>query len=176
MELSVVSSVIQALAFVFAVAFGVLQVRQIRAQRRRDAAIALMQSLLTRDMLEALLVLDSIPEGLSKHELEQRLGDRFINLQVLLGTWESLGILVFRGETTLDIVDDFYSGSIVHSWRKLRTLVEGVRVDTGRDTRWEWFQWLAERMLERESASPPVPAYVQYRDWREPDRRKSRAV
>ena len=172
MDLSVVSSIIQALAFVFAVVFGVLQVRQIRTQRRREARVSLMQSLLTRDMLEALLVLDSIPEGLSKHELEQRLGERFINLQVLLGTWESLGILVFRGEATLDIVDDFYSGSIVHSWRKLQTLVESVRADTGRETRWEWFQWLAERMLEREAASPPVPAYVQYRHWHESDRPK----
>lgn len=170
MDLSALSNVAQALAVIFAVVFGVIQVRQIRGQRRREAALALMQSLQTRDMLEALLVLDSLPEGLSRYELEERLGDRFISVQALLGTWESLGILVFRGETTLDLVDDFYSGTIVHSWRKLRRLVEDVRAETGRDTRWEWFQWLSERMIERETARPPIPAHVEYRGWREPRR------
>jgi len=38
--------------------------------------------------------------------------------------------------------------------------------ETGRETVGEWFQWLAERFAEREGAAPPVPANVQYRDWR----------
>jgi len=36
-----------------------------------------------------------------------------------------------------------------------------------RETGGEWFHWLAERMLEREKASPPVPAYIAHRNWRE---------
>jgi hypothetical protein len=32
----------------------------------------------------------------------------------------------------------------------------------------EWFQWLAERMLERETASQPVPAYIAHRHWKSP--------
>ena len=168
MDLNALSNVAQALAVIFAVVFGVIQVSQIRSQRRREAAIALMQSLQTREMLEALLVLDSLPANLSKRELEDRLGERFIYVQTLLGTWESLGILVFRGEATLDLVDDFFSGNIVQSWQKLQTLVEDVRRETERDTRWEWFQWLAERMIAREASAPPVPAHVRYRGWREP--------
>ncbi len=167
MDLSALSNIAEAMAVIFAVVFGVIQVHQIRGQRRRESALALMNSLQTRGMLEALLVLDSLPEGLSKRELEERLGDRFISLQALLGTWESLGILVFRGETSLDLVDDFYSGSIVHSWKKLHRLVEDVRSETGRDTRWEWFQWLSERMIEREAPKLPIPAYVEHRDWRD---------
>ena len=57
------------------------------------------------------------------------------------------------------------AGPIVHSWRKLRPLVEDLRRQTGRATRWEWFQWLAERMMERETARPPVPAHVEHRAW-----------
>jgi hypothetical protein len=30
----------------------------------------------------------------------------------------------------------------------------------------EWFQWLAERFLDREQAAPPVPAHIAYRHWR----------
>lgn len=170
MDLSALSNVAEALAVIFAVAFGVIQVRQIRAQRSREAALTLMHSLQTQEMLEALLLLDSLPEGLSQAELRERLGDEFMAIQAVLGTWESLGILVFRGVASLDLVDDFYSGNIVQSWTKLRRLVEDVRRETGRDTRWEWFQWLSERMIERESKRQPIPAYLEHREWRSPSR------
>ena len=159
--------VAQAIAVIFAVVFGVYQVSQMRRQRRRDESFALMNSLQTREMVRGLVVLDSLPEGLDSTELQARLGERFIDLQILLGTWESLGILVFHGEVGLDLVDDFYSGSIVHSWLKLKRYVEELRERTARETRWEWFQWLAEQMIGRESRSKPVPAHVQYRNWKQ---------
>ena len=166
MDLSVIANLAQALAVVFAVIFGFVQVSQLKAQRRRESMFTLVQSLQTREMLQALLVLDSIPEGLSKSVLQRRLGNKFIDIQLLLGTWESLGILVYYNEVTLAIVDEFYSGSIVHSWRKLQQLVHDVRKETARDTRWEWFQWLSERMIEREDGSPPIPAYLAHKKWK----------
>lgn len=63
------------------------------------------------------------------------------------------------------MVDDFYSGALQESWRKRQRYVEELREATARPTRWERFQWLAERMPERESDGPPVPAYVQHRKW-----------
>lgn len=81
-------------------------------------------------------------------------------------TWESIGILVFHNELTLDVVDDFFSGPIVVSWRKLAPCVEEIRAELHRDTVFEWFQWLAERFIEREKSSAPVPAHVAHRDWR----------
>jgi hypothetical protein len=165
MDIATASSVVQAVAVVIAVAFGAVQVRQFRLQQRSAGAFALMRSLQTRDVLVALLLLDGLPPGLSKAEIERRLGTELTTLQALLGTWEALGILVFRREVDLELVDDFYSGSIVHSWKKLGRLVEELRVETGRETRWEWFQWLAERMLERESATPAVPAHRAHAGW-----------
>jgi hypothetical protein len=165
MTISTLANIAQALAVVVALVFGVVQVRNARERRRGEAMFSLVHSLQTRDMLAALLTLDEIPPGLSKGELGARLGERFIDLQVLLGTWESLGIMVFHGEVDLSIVDDFYSGSIIHSWMKLKTMVEEVRAESSRDTRWEWFQWLAEQMLAREFLTPPEPAYRAHREW-----------
>ena len=159
MNLSEIANVAAAAAVVFGVIFGVAQLRHHRGQRRRDSSFALMRSLQTRDMLRALTVLDSLPDHLGKAELEKRLGDGVLDLHVLLGTWESLGILVYHDEVTLDRVDDFFSGPIVQSWSKLDKLVEDIRTQTQRDTRWEYFQWLAQRMLEREAEHPPVPVY-----------------
>ena len=91
-----------------------------------------------------------------------------VDLTALLATWESLGILVFNHEIPLQMVDDFYSGTLAQSWRKLQRYVEELREATARPTRWEWFQWLAERMQEGESDTPPIPAYVQHRKWKRP--------
>jgi hypothetical protein len=84
------------------------------------------------DLLRALLTVDEIPAGLSWAELQSRLGERFLDLQLWLGTCESLGIMVSHGEVDLALVDDFFSGTIVHSWARLRRLVDDVRAETAR--------------------------------------------
>ena len=80
-------------------------------------------------------------------------------------TWESLGILVYRGEVDLDLVDEFFSGPIKVSWRKLQGHVLGEREMLGRETIEEWFQWLTERLAERESERPRVPAHIAHKYW-----------
>ncbi len=70
-----------------------------------------------------------------------------------------------------DVVDDFFSGPILLSWKKLQVWAEQWRRELKRETGSEWFHWLAERMMERERLEPPVPAYIAHRTWREPRRR-----
>jgi hypothetical protein len=41
-----------------------------------------------------------------------------------------------------------------------------MRREQHRDTLFEWYQWLAERMMEREKSTPPLPANIAYRDWK----------
>jgi hypothetical protein len=60
-----------------------------------------------------------------------------------------------------------FSGPILISWRKLSRYVSEQRAMLDRETAFEWFQWLAERMMEREKLAPPVPAYITHRTWRE---------
>ena len=40
----------------------------------------------------------------------------------LTATWESIGVLVFHHEITLEVLDDFFSRPIVPSWNKLRPI------------------------------------------------------
>jgi hypothetical protein len=54
---------------------------------------------------------------------------------------------------------------VVDNGLRLHALGE-FRAQIGRDTFMEWFQWLAERMLEREQAEEPVPAYLAHRGWK----------
>jgi hypothetical protein len=49
-------------------------------------------------------------------------------------TWQSIGVLVFRGEVSIDLVDDLFSGPIVASWRKLQCDFFEERREKGRET------------------------------------------
>jgi hypothetical protein len=108
-----------------------------------------------------------LPEGLSKKELEDLLGDKLVDLLVMFGTFENLGILVFRREVEIQLVEDFFSGVIMLSGRKLNRYLVEVRAAGNRQTYYEWFQWLYEQLEKRERHAPPVPAYLAHRDWKE---------
>ena len=176
MSIEVALQAIEAAAVVTGVGFAMMQLRQYRRDRRRSAAVELLHSFQTPAFAEALNIVYNLPDGLSREELERRLQGRFHLVYALMTTWESLGILVYMGELDLALVEDFFSGPILISWRKLQGHVQDERAALGRDTVEEWFQWLAERMRARESVTAAVPAYVEHRDWRPPPVRRRQSA
>jgi hypothetical protein len=165
-DIATLANVTQAVAVVVGVIFGIVQLRQLTAQRRRESAFALMQSSQSPQVLRAVLIIEHLPDTAGKAEIDALPKSDQADVIALLSTWEGLGILVFNHEIPLQMVDDFYSGTVAQSWRKLQRYIEELRKVSSRPTDWEWFQWLAERMQEEELASPPVPAHVQHRNWK----------
>ena len=153
------------LAVIGGLAYAVIQVRQFREVRRREIALELLRSFQTPEFVKGLVTLYRMPDGLTKREIEVFCGDDMHLVYALMTTWESLGILVYRDELSLDLVDDFFSGPITISWRKLHTYVMGERAELGRETIEEWFEWLNDRLKEREKTAPPIPAHVAHRSW-----------
>lgn len=156
---------IQAAAVVLGVAFAVYETRRYHRQRNREAAMELLHAFQTPDFAKALVLAYRLPDGLSKAEIEAQLGEDLYLVYAMTATWESIGVLIHRGEVDIDLVDDFFSGPIVVSWSKLQRYFFEERAETGRETIGEWFQWLAEQFAKREANASPVPAHVQYRDW-----------
>jgi hypothetical protein len=152
--------------FVAGAAFGAVQLRHARLAREREVALEILRLLQTPDFARALRLMYELEPGLSRAEVEKRLGDEMHYVYSMMISWESLGVLVYRRQIDLQLVDDFVSGSLLLSWRKLERYVKEERAARGRDTLLEWFQWLAERMIERESESPVVPAYEAHARWR----------
>jgi len=146
--------------------FGGVQLRQLYKQRERESAIQLLHSFQTPEFMEATDVVFNLPEGLSKAEIDERLGARIRCVLLMFGTFEALGILVARREIRLELVDDFFSGPIVMCWKKFRRYIEDVRAISQRDTYAEFVQWIAEQFEKRESLTPAVPAYVALRGWK----------
>jgi len=164
---------IEAASVIVAVVFAMIQVRQHQRWQARESALELLHSFQTPEFARALNLVYGMPDGLGKKEVEERLGDDLHLVYAMTTTWESIGALVHRGEISLDLVDDFFSGPVTISWRRLSGYFEEERAEQQRETIGEWFQWLAERLRDLESTEPPVPAHIAYRDWRPKLGRKS---
>lgn len=165
MDLAFILNIISTLAVVIALAFGLIQLRHYHLSRKRDSALHLLSSYQTVDFLQGIWTILALPDGLSKKDIEERVGDDIKAIYLVMSTWESIGILAFHGEVTMDMVDDAYRGTLTLSWQKLAGYVSVMREEFQRETIFEWFQWLAERMGERERSRPPIPAHIAHKDW-----------
>ena len=166
MPFTTILSIISTSAIVAAGVFAGVQLRLYNKQRARESALQLVHSFRTPEFLSAVNIVFDLPGGLSKRELEDRLGDKLVHVLVILGTFESLGILVFRREIDIQLVEDFFSGVIILSGKKLGRYLDEVREASNRQTYYEWFQWLYQQLERREMKTPPVPSYVAFSDWK----------
>lgn len=155
------------IAVLIGLIFAAIELRQFRIARKRENMFALFKAYVSPEFLEAMNKVIEMPEGLSRQEAIDFFEGKDHLLYSLIITFESLGILVHKKELDLGLVEDFFSGPVLISWRKLeRYSVEG-RKEHNRDTMEEWFQWLAERMSEREKMRSPIPAYIEFKDWKD---------
>lgn len=151
---------------IIGVIFGVQNIRQFQASRKRESAIMMLNSFQTSEFVKGLMLILNFPGQMSKAAVDSLSPDQFQAILIVIGTWERLGVLVFRREISLELVDDAFSGPVVQSWQKLSLYIEEFRAQLQRDTAMEWFQWLAEQMQQREADSSPLPAYVAHRNWK----------
>ncbi len=166
MELTLLFQIISTTAVLLGIIFGILNLRNFQAARKREAALLLLNSFQTNDFIRGLLLVFELPNGITKAAVDKLSKEDFLALYMVIGTWERLGILVFRREIPLDLVDDAYSGPIVQSWETLETYIKEFRAHLKRETAFEWFQWLAETMMRRETKTSPLPAYQAHKDWK----------
>lgn len=164
--MSVVLDLISTITLIAGVVFGMVQVRNYRSARRRESALELLRTLQTREFAAGIDLVIGMPDDLNSDLLKTYLTGKMDLVYVVLTTFENIGILVYRREVELDLVDDYLSGFIVITWRKIRPLVLAVRREQARDTFAEWVEWLHDRLAEREKEAPPVPAYIAHRSWK----------
>src|SRR5438270_9484582 len=121
MDISTLANLINAIAVTAGVMFAAAQIRQYRQRRQRDSMLELVRSFQSPAFTSALRRVLSLPDGADARKIREVLGPDGEDAVYLVSlTWESLGVLVFRREITLDLVDDFFSGPILLSWQKLK--------------------------------------------------------
>ena len=166
MTLSEIFDIIKTISVVVGIIYGLIQLRQYQSDRKREAALLVLNSFQSPNFMRGLIKVVQIPDDLDKDGVVKHLGPDLEAVMVVLMTFERIGVLVYRRELTLDIVDDALSGPLIISWKKLAKTVRELRMDQKRETSFEWYQWLAEVMISREEKSPPVPAHIAHAGWK----------
>ena len=62
------------------------------------------------------------------------------------------------------VVNNLIGASAPILWRKLERWAQALRDEQNTQEAFEWFQWLADRLLDYREFDPQ-PAYVAHKDW-----------
>jgi len=88
----------------------------------------------------------------------------------VLTTWESVGVLIHRGDMDFHALYDLFSGVIIKTYEMFSFYFEPIREETGNKDM-EWFIWLADRVIEYENeGSGTAPAHIAFKGWKPPKR------
>lgn len=140
--------------------FGLVQLNEYRKRRRYQIAADLCRSIADPDLARAIVLLKSLPDGLSLKEFQERDSCYEEAAQVVGLTFETMGILVQKEIASFRIVQELAGGLILMLWRKVALQIEETRVEQNNPRFGEWYQWLVERLQEQESSIEP--AFIAY--------------
>jgi hypothetical protein len=156
---SVVFAGLSTLALVGALAFAGLQVRAANRARAEFAAITIIQTAQSEGWTLALQVLVRIPENATAAQID-KLGPEVTRAIIEIGIRvETIGYMVSRGIVSLEMVDDLFGGLLVFWWSRIRPFIDRDRERTANPNVCEYFQWLADRLVERRAKGAALPAY-----------------
>ena len=166
-QLAQIAEIVGVVTIVFGLIFGLAQLRQFRQQRRDTAAVELMRSIQDREFTRSYRIVYALPAGLTATALRAR-GEEAEDAALTIGAkFETIGLLVFRKNIPLDLVEELIGAGVIDFWNKLRPWVNDIRKENSQPLILEWFQWLAERLNERGRVEQR-PAYERFRDWSGP--------
>lgn len=146
--------------------FAVIQMHHYREQRRETGAIELLRSFHNPEFSRSLRAVLALPKGVTKSDLGECSEMQQDAIMVVVLTFESIGVMVYRGIVPLEMVNELLGGVCIESWLRLNQYTQDSRAQSNRETMSEWFQWLAERLGEHHARYGRPPAYEQYRAWR----------
>lgn len=159
MDLGAVLSLTTTTAVVGGVGFAGWQLWVAARTRSTQIYLHMLETLYSPQLVDGLMALREVPDGLSVAELQARLGGRWNDAFTTMVTFDGLGLLVHRGELSFSVADAFFHHSVSLVWEKWRAAITDLRVERRDERLAEYLQWLAERQsLAR--ADPARPAYL----------------
>ena len=164
-RLADMAEILGAAIVVGGVFFAIMQMRQIRQQRREMAAIELFRFFGSPHFTEAYYRVLQLPDGLGRGELRARYPDTENAAMLISTTMENIGVMVYHRIVPSVVVKNLVGSSTCILWQKLEGWIGDVRADVGNTGSFEWFQWLAT-VLEELTDDDQPPAYEVHRNWK----------
>lgn len=144
--------------------FAMLQMRQLRQQRREFAAIELFRFYGNPAFAEAYHSILQMPDKMSAEDIKLHKANLESAAMLISTTMENIGVMTYQRIVPFQVVNSLIGMSAVLLWSKLELWVIAMREDIDSPMAFEWFQWLAER-LEQYQTDNPQPAYQAHKDW-----------
>jgi len=166
-ELSMIANMAEILGVMIVIGglyFAVLQMRQIRQQRRELAAIELFRFFANPQFAEAYRTILHMPDGMSAEDIRTKRAKTEESAMLISTTMENIGVMTFQRIVPFLVVRNLLGSSVVILWHKLENWAIDLREELDSADAFEWFQWLAERLEEYESEDA-MPAYEEFRSW-----------
>ena len=159
MNATTVLGAVSSVAVVGALIFTAMQVRVANRTRAEHAAISIVEAAQSEAWTRGLNQLHRVPADSTAEQIDA-LGSGVTDAIEQVGIRvETIGYMVWRGMVEIDMVDELFGGVIIFWWSRIRPFAERDRQRTSNPKSYEWFQWLAERLIERRRDGAPVPAY-----------------
>ena len=166
MDLETVSSVSQIIGTVTIVGgtvFGLIQLSELKKQRRDAVAGELMRSFMDSDLAQAITIIRELPDGVSADELRNAGPEAERAAVLICTTFETMGLLVFQRIAPFTFVTELAGGITVVMWHKLGPWLSQIRIEQSQPSWAEWFQWLAQQCEVHKDQS--APAYLKHVNW-----------
>ena len=96
------------LAVIFGIGFGFMEYRRYKAIERKEAAATLARSFQTSELSAAIRVVLELSVPIDKAQYGELSEEDKNLIWFLFCSIESIGILVFRGDLRISLVDDFF--------------------------------------------------------------------
>ena len=161
--ISGISQIIGTITIVGGTLFAVIQLSELKKQRRDAIASEIMRTFISKELANAISLLRNMPDGVSAEELRRAGPDTEKAAILICTTFETMGLLVFHRIASFTLVVELAGGIIVVMWHKLGPWLKQMRIEQSQPSWAEWFQWLAQQ-CERHKDNQ-APAYAKHSAW-----------
>ena len=159
-----IAEIVGAAIVVIGLVFAVLQMRQIREQRRELAAIELFRFYGNPSFTRAVNRMLHMPDGLTAEEIRRDDNGLEDAAMLISSTMENIGVMTHQRIVPFTVVNHLIGASTLILWKKLELWTAKFREETDNDYLFEWFQWLVLQ-LDHYDEQDQRPAYEAYRTW-----------
>jgi hypothetical protein len=131
---------------------AVIQVKQIKKQRKEMAVFEFFSSWQTPEFTKALNEIQLMPDHVGLKELRSSKPEMDSYAYLVHSFFESTGLMVKRQIISFDIVNDLVGGVIQVTWKKLDIFIEEWRNERN-PLAGEWFEWLKTEIENKSKLS-----------------------
>jgi len=151
-----------AIAIVFGIVFGLIELRQATRSRRDHAAVDIVRTVQTQEVRQAVRLIFDLPLDADPKLIRN---DPALLAAALAvdSACEMWGCMVFEGVVDHQLLDRMVGGWVRGTWTRLRAWVESERVETQSINVGEWWQWLYELLEADPDPEKKLGAHIGYK-------------